>query len=1021
MDQQGTDIVAEPLEPAPVSPDTAPEWQGPLPSAFDVAAQRTKRAAISQGSPNPAADAAPLPSVMDQASYDAVPAGKNYLDPEGNKRTKAFKVANEIDYGKVPEGSTYLDPEGNKRAKPKFEPVSYTSQTLYDMALTDKEKRKALELSYPGKVKEDARGLYVIDEDGKYRKPGYGLNAVTGGATALAAPVGGSVLGAIGGGAAGTVGGPGGSFVGGAVGAGIGGGSGQAINDLVLQLAGVYDRTPTEQAVNIGLSAGAGMAGMGVGRGIGVIAPTIREGISSASTAAPALLRKALGASEEDLRMAKQIADKGTSVPPSAVLKESPRLINRVERFHPAIDTSNPTLRSIEHHYETEASLALRELGVPEFQPLRGSDVKAPSLLEPGASVPTQRAGEALRERALRESSEADSALTQSLEARKQALTSGVGDQVAQREALIKAADDAKTAATRLVNSGYDEIARTADAAARVSNAGHNGGQLWNMVGAQLQAVKRGLMERANLMYRQADELVPPGVVPNSEGLPQLAQNFLEQLPGEFQAKNPDIVRRLSRFAGEMDNEGNWIREPVVPTFGELRNLRSLLRGSADWHTLSGDLKNGTYKYFSNAVDNALRDVRAVPELAPAVRQLDNADAFYHENMPVFEAKQISAIMKGLEAGEPADPKMLYNTIVKEGHTDLTNRIRDMVGPNLWSGVRAADLRTILDNSRDLAPGVIDGRKFVSEILDRHRSGLLQSIHGEQQANRLLKQAQDVRALSNDRIPIAVQPGDTVAEVIARARQATAEAERAAKVDPIGALNKEMRKLEGEQKRQLNNARSRRDDPLGFLYNPTVGASEAVNKILSSEDLILATGTRFGKDSPEFNMLRQVYAQKILQGTTDPASRLGKVSDEVQALMFPGVTRKQMDTLAKEMTFLTNTKLFSSGDFGGALSATAKVEHPIGGRMVSGVLKAMPGTMSAGVATLGAYYKFLTDMTANNPALFNYLLRGLEGTAAQKTAVREILSKHAQRYGAMGAGAGEALEQQPRESRRKVQ
>jgi len=71
----------------------------------------------------------------------------------------------------------------------------------------------------------------------------------------------------------------------------------------------------------------------------------------------------------------------------------------------------------------------------------------------------------------------------------------------------------------------------------------------------------------------------------------------------------------------------------------------------------------------------------------------------------VFEAQQIKAIMRGLEAGEPADPGNLFKTVVKEGHTDLTNRIRGMVGPNLWAGVQAADLREIVPGFARLAAG----------------------------------------------------------------------------------------------------------------------------------------------------------------------------------------------------------------------------------------------------------------------------------------------------------------------------
>ena len=1014
------------LAPAPPSEPADNNIESPVDlSAFETAAKRTRRAVIDPNSPNPI-NVKQLPQVFDEATYAAVPMGEMYLDPEGQKRTKPWRVLSARDYDKVPEGANYVDPEGTARVKPKFEPVSFTTQTLYDMALTDKERKKILESEYGADaVKQDAKGLYVIDNEGTYRKPGRGMTAVTGGATAMVAPVAGAVLGTIGGGAAGAAGGPAGVFIGGTVGSGTGGTLGQFLNDMVLQLAGVYDRTPGEQAGNLGVAGLTSMMGAGVGRGIATVVPTVKEGLSKAGAAAPAVARKILGTSEEDLRLAKQIADQGTAIPPSAVMKEAPHLQNIVERFHPAMDTSNPTLRSVEQHYERGAQQILKDLGVPEFQ------TAAPAVREPVAATPVQRVGEALRERAILESKSADDALAAAIEARKTQVATNTAEFTAQREALLKAQVDAKEAAERLVQSGLDEMGKTADMAIKTAKANHNSGDLWQAFADQLVAVKRGLMDRASLMYKQADELAG-NARPAIGVLPTTAREFLEQLPEDFQRKYPDIVKKLEDLGGVFNKEtGEMIKPPQEPTFGQLRQLRTLLRGNADWHTLSGDLRNGTYKFFSQQVDNALHNVKAVPELEAAVRQLDLADEFYRKNMPVFEAKQINAVMRGLEAGLPADPSELYRVVVKEGQTELTNKIRQMVGENLWAGVKAADMRTILDNSADLIPGVTDGGKFVREVLDRHRSGLLDAVHGKDGADKIRRLAEEVRALTNDRIPIQVRQGDNVMETIQRARQAAQEAKKVAAKDPLAALAKEMKQVEREAKRQpmvavpdpANPGQikmvARKDDPLGFLYDPTVGAAEATKKILASEDLLFATATRFGKDSAEFNMLRQAYAQNLLQGVMNPAERLAKISPDLQVLMFPGVTARQMETLAKEMNFLMNTKLFQSGDFGGALSATAKVEHPIAGRLVSGVMKMFPGVNMAARSALAAYYKMVTDFAANRPETFAYLLRGLDGTPEQRAAVRAILTKHAQRYAAMGAGVGEGLYQRPRDDKRR--
>ena len=369
--------------------------------------------------------------------------------------------------------------------------------------------------------------------------------------------------------------------------------------------------------------------------------------------------------------------------------------------------------------------------------------------------------------------------------------------------------------------------------------------------------------------------------------------------------------------------------------------------------------------------------------------------------------------MNGIKAGEPADPANLYNVVVKSGQTDLTQKIKEKVGSNLWAGVKAADMQAMLDSSKTLTPGVVDGRTFAREVLERHRNNTLEVVHGKEASEKLLEQARRIEMLDG-RLEIPVRPGDTVTQVIARARQAEELAKAEAKRDPLGTLGKEMRKVEVEHKREAAKmAAERRKDPLGFLYNPTTGASEAVDKILNSEDLILASAARFGEKSPEFEMLRQVWAKRMLtSGTMRPSEALEKVSPEVQQIMFPGVTLNQMQTLAKEMDFLLDTRA-GKGTAAG-MAAMAKVEHPWGsgllGKGVGAAAKLVPGSSAAARATLGSYYGVVRK-AMTSPALLRWLEKGLNGTKEQREAIRQSIGAVLQKGGAVGAGVGEAAVQ----------
>jgi hypothetical protein len=946
---------------------------------------------------------APPIKITDEEGYNALNPGMRFIDPDGVTRIKSWTVTDEESYDLVPEGKEYVDPEGIRRTKPAYQDVDLTASTLYHMAVNDKERRKALERSYPGKVQQDTQGRFYVDDAGVRRRPKNTLESPTGIISTVGGaggPMAGSALGEVGGA---VVGGP----VGAVAGAGLGGALGQGFNDIILQLAGVYDRSGGEEALNLAQAGGFAAAGAGVGRSMGATigaAGGVKQAIKSG--AGSGVVAKFLGADPEGLESAIGLREKGALVPPSMWAKGAPHIQNMAEVFHPAFDTSKPLLKSATAHYEKSGASLLDQVGVSD----------AGSLVKPTAAVSSRQAGEALQAKVLAQSKAADDELRRVLDERRAGLQAGLPAAQEQQAAINRAAESSRREAQRLIDQGYQHIQQTMHEAARVSGAGHNGGDLWATVGERLQAVKRGLQERATDMYNQADELAGEHL-PNVQGLPELAEQFASQLPEEFERNQPALVRQLRAMAGEHDPQtGAVIREPSsAPTFGQLHNLRSQIRSNADFYRLNSDIKNGTYKFFARRVDEALHDPHAVPELQEAARQLDRADAFYRENMPIFEANQIKAVMRGLESGEPADPQRLFDTVVKEGHTDLTNRIREMVGPNLWAGVQAADLRQILNSSRGLVEGEIDGGAFTRQVLDRHRSGILDAVHGRNVSQRLLRQAQDVAALDG-RIPLTLRPGDRMADAIAQAH-ATAEAARvAAKTDPLRTLNTEIKRMQREHAQVAGKARAeRKNDPLGFLYDPTFGAAKAADKILDNEDLLIAAAGRFDPKSPEFNMLRQVWLQRFLRDTLKPSERLKTVSPEVQNIMFPGTTIKEMQTLAKEMDFLMSSKGADPGA-GLSMSATAKVEHPWGTLATNkGILRTaikepfsvLPGSDAVARSVLGKYYEMVTKLS-NNVAFMKWVQKGLKGDSRAREVVKEAVQRAMNAGGAVGAAVGES-------------
>ena len=940
-------------------------------------------------------DTITVPSIKSDDDYQALMPGMKFKDPTGNVRTKPYSVKSDEDYDAVPEGSQFLDPDGNLRTKPKYEGIDFTAQTLYDMSVNDKERRKALERSYPGKVKERGGALY-IDDNGTLRRPkGFG-DAPVAGLTAAAAPTLGSIGGEILGGTAGSVV-PGAGTLGGAVlGGATGGAAGQGFNDIVMGLAGVYDRSGGEEAEELGLSAAAGGVGTAAGRGIAAVAPAVK---GYAERAAPKFAAEFVGADQASLETALKLREKGILVPPSAWGKEWPHVANVAEVFDPAFRMQKPLLQSATSHYETEAGGILEQLGVkPEGK-----------ISDPTAAPSTQKAGEAILAKRLEAQTIADKNLAEAVaHAQLTAATKSV-QQVVGQSAVERTAAESRKAAQSLIDAGFEDIQGDVDTAMRTAQAGHNSGDLWGAVGDKLIKIRQGIAERAKVWYGQADRAAG-NHLPDIGDLPKTAQEFLQQLPEPFKAKYPDAVKKLADLAGQTAEDGAVIKEPVKPTFGQLHELRTWFRSNVNWYDLTPGIRDGVYKFFSHQVDDILHDANAVPELKTAAQLLDATDKWYGEQIRPLQDARIEAVVKGLESGLPADPKVLFDTLVKEGRSDLTRKIAQLIGPNLWAGVKAADVQQMLEASKSLVPDVIDGNAFTREVLSRSRTGMLEAVHGKEASAKLLRQAQNI-AMLNGKLDIAVRQGDTMTDIIAKARTAAEAAKQAAEKDPMATLAREMKKIKADHQRSL--AQGRRSDPLGFIYDPTVGAAQAVDHILGKEDLILAAGARFGENSPEFNMLRQVWAQRILMNTLQPGERLAKVSPEVQNLMFPGVKLEQMQQLAKEMDFLLSGK--AAYGTAQSMSAMSKVEHPWSAIPLGKTAgKLVPGFDALGRSILGKYYAFVTKLV-NSPTLMRFVEKGLKGDEQARAMTRQAVANWMRRGGAIGAGAAQAEFQAPRQ------
>src|SRR5215472_15518893 len=99
------------------------------------------------------ADEPKLPEPKTPEEAAALPEGSEYLR-DGKKYEIPYKIKDPSEATALPEGALYVTPDGKQYRMPKYEGLDFTTQTLYNMASNDKERRRALERGYPGKVKD---------------------------------------------------------------------------------------------------------------------------------------------------------------------------------------------------------------------------------------------------------------------------------------------------------------------------------------------------------------------------------------------------------------------------------------------------------------------------------------------------------------------------------------------------------------------------------------------------------------------------------------------------------------------------------------------------------------------------------------------------------------------------------------------------------------------------------------------------------------------------------------------------
>lgn len=982
-----------------------------------------------------------IPMIRDPAQAEELPAGTKFRTPDGKERVRPYDVADDAGYQEVPQGGWYRE-GGQLRQKPTSDGgVNPVAQTLYDMAKTPEGRKEALSFIYGSDAIEHDRGeYYVVTADGKRLSPkakniGALVSRGIGGVASGALPGAGGALGAAGGAALGAAGGPGGAIAGGVAGGGAGAAAGELGNQQILQGLGIEKLPPGERATEAGISGAVGAAGSALATAIPAIPAMLRAGAHKVGDALPGMVSRFVGATPEATKLAGEIAGEGGRVPLQSYAPEAP-FIRYIMQWAKQFGYDPVGKAAKETWYPAMSSELLGALGVPEAE--RGVVGRTSAVsLEPAGEAATAKVRQQMKERTQSlmetvQSSRRARELAASDPARAEAR-----DIATEQTALVTQADKLREAADSAVKQGVTDLQREVDAALKRTDA--KPGDLSRWFAGVIDKARVALSTTAKPMYAAADELAA-GHAPNITPLTQHAKSIVDEIPDALRLEFPREIEILSKLSGKaseapkpsglLDQFGTPIKaaeaETKDVTFGDLHQLRNFLRAKVDWGNLTMGPKQGSLVRLSRELDGVINDAEAVPELKAASDQLRKADDFWRDNIRKFEDETVRAIAKFGRSATADDAEKLAGLTLRDGNTERIRLLRDMGGDDLWNHVVAADTRAML-NEAGAKAGAVDSQKFAEQIGDRARSGVLAEAYPKEMVERLQNQANRIARSYGKMPPLETRPGDSVFTMLDRAEAHIARAESLAERDPMGMLKKEMQGIRDKSAQDLRAGRSEiEQNPLRSVT--TLGAEAAAKKILGSADLIAEAEKQFGANSPEFTMLRQVYARQLVQDMADAtipaagrkAGGLGAVSEgfmnlspETQARLFPGVTRDQMSGMIRKMVMMFPNE---GGDFGSNLSGAALVTHP-GSASSLGLPGAARKIMGA-IPTFGARFvisKILDKASslASSPQLIAFIARGLEGTPRERSVAEGLLAQlmdttpQRAAVGAAGASYGE--------------
>ena len=659
----------------------------------------------------------------------------------------------------------------------------------------------------------------------------------------------------------------------------------------------------------------------------------------------------------------------------------------------------NPIPKEAERYYRETGTQILHGMG-EEVDPSK-------LLTHPSAKVSFAPAGRAIQEQVTREYQTA----AIELETRRKAIEEGLH--------LNRAVSEADMAALKVQHNIYraardKAISQDMNSLEKISTAGGQGDlspRIAELIATYDDDAQQAFGKEAGIAYATAgnERRIATPVVGELKKL-------YAEIPDQLKEQAPAIVRKFAATQGETrevpvyDPHGiaigaRKITEPPTLTFEEAHQALKWARGASKFSAISQGMRAGATSYTVHLLDKFVHARgEGVPEnWAAASDIIKGANAEYKRVRDQLKTSLVKSIATDYKnTASVRNPAILARMVFGEKNEVAAQTARDILGPELFGQVALADLRHVLDKSRDVR-GMIDDSKLADELNARRLNRTLDMWQAPEVKKLALDFVEKVQK-RDGKLTVLPTENDSFSTILKKFNEADARLQQFVKEDPATAFEHGFNQMMADfnASKDMLSA-ERKADPFAMFTEANAEVSEAAKRITQDENLLTQFAKRFPEDKgPQMEFLRRAFWRGMLQrdffaDTGRPSKEVarlhsditGSMTDGMLNILAPGQTRQEIADFAKNVQHL----LKQEADISFSLQAGAAAKNPAGELPIPKSLhfvKHIPTWALRPVLT--KYLNKLTDY-ASDPGFHTWVKYGAGGSPEAQAVVKAFLNR----------------------------